>query len=712
VLLNCSRIYKEISNNLKTFVCLLLVFGSKQAFSQRDTTKNTLENFDWLNEIVVSTNKDATKYKESVVGLSILKPYLIENKIILDASKVVNQIPGVVVNDGQINIRSGSGWSYGAGSRVMVTIDEMPMLSGDVGSVPFNFLPTEGIGGIEVIKNAGSVLYGSSALNGVVNMRTIPITKKQYINVNINGGFYDVPQNLKFTKNTLSNYGINGVYSEKIDNHSFAFTWNHLNDDGYRMAEHDYRTRVGWKYGYEFKSSSKLNPLKLWLNGSIQKGESGSFLIWQNDQKGYSTQDSSYSFNTGRRFNIDPVIEWNGKKWKHKFLNRYFTISNDIDNGDTNNNQDNKNALLYNEWKSKRSLNDKFDIIFGAVSCRTTSNSPLFNGTHNIQNLAGYFQTQYKSNGWIAQIGARYEHYNLDGNKQSKPVIRLGLNKQLSRATFLRASYGEGFRYPSMAELFTTTSTGAISVLPNGDLKPETGNNIEIGIKQGLKIKSKALGIISTYIDFAIFQNKYQNMMEYTFGIWKSNGPIPDFGFKSLNVGNATIRGFEFESAGSIDKNGMKIQWLLGYTYANPTVDNPNLPIAKYPSGEDITFSNTAVNNTNVSKYRNRHVFRSDIQFSKKSIEFGISNRYQSAFENVDSMFLSLIQGVKEVYRNGKNAGLITDIRVGYQLNESIKVQIQASNIFQTIYMARPADYNAPRLFQFQINYKFIGKDI
>ena len=85
-------------------------------------------------------------------------------------------------------------------------------------------------------------------------------------------------------------------------------------------------------------------------------------------------------------------------------------------------------------------------------------------------------------------------------------------------------------------------------------------------------------------------------------------------------MGNTTIRGFEIESAGSIDKNGMKLQWLLGYTYASPTVDNPNSPIAKYPTGEDITFSNTAANNTNVSKYRNRHVFRSDIQFSKNPL--------------------------------------------------------------------------------------------
>ena len=200
--------------------------------------------------------------------------------------------------------------------------------------------------------------------------------------------------------------------------------------------------------------------------------------------------------------------------------------------------------------------------------------------------------------------------------------------------------------------------------------------------------------------------------MEYTFGQWKGNGPFPLLGFKSLNVGNTNILGFEIESAGSIDKNGMKVQWLLGYTYSNPTVDNPNYEIAKNSTGQSITFENTAANNNNILKYRNRHVVRSDIQFGYKLLEFGISNRYQSAFENIDAAFLVFIDGVENVYRNGKNAGLITDIRVGYQLNESIKIQIQASNIFQTIYMARPADYNAPRLFQFQLNYKFIGKDI
>ena len=707
----------EIFKNFNSFIRFSLLFVSTDLFAQFENQKNSLENYDWLNEVVISANKDATKLKESVVGISIIKPYLIENKIPLDAGKLINQAPGVVVNDGQINIRSGSGWSYGAGSRVMVTLDEMPMLAGDVGSVPFNFLPIEGVSGIEIIKNAGSALYGSSALNGVVNLRSIPIKPQQYVNVNIIAGFYEMPDQYKFDNKTHANYGVNGCYTEKIDNHSLAFTWNQLNDDGFRLHEHDYRVRIGWKYGFEFSEKSKLRPLKLWLNGVTQRGETGSFLIWQNDKLGYTTSDSSFSINTGRRTNFDPIIEWNGKKWKHKLMNRYFSISNKINNGDASNNQDNSSVLIYSEFKTKRTFRN-FELATGLVRVGTTATAPMYNGDHKLENRSAYSQLQYKNNGWIAQIGARYEQFNLDGKIESKPVFRAGLNKQIGRSSIFRLSYGEGFRYPSMAELFTTTSSGSIFVLPNENLKPETGNNIELGFKQGFISGSKEKYILSTYFDFSIFQNKYQNMMEYTFGQWN---PVL-FGFKSLNVGATTIQGFEIENAGAFEKNtslknksgvrqNLKIQWLLGYTYSNPTVDNTNAEITKNANGQSITFQNTAANNIPVLKYRNRHVFRGDIQLNLGDFEIGYSQRYQSAFENIDLAFLIFIQGVENAYRNGKNEGWITDVRAGYRINESIKIQFQVSNTTQTIYMGRPADLNAPRFYQMQLNYKFLGED-
>ena len=84
----------------------------------------------------------------------------------------MNQSPSVHIVDGQANIRSGSGWSYGAGSRVMVMVDGMPLMNGDQGGVEWQLVPMENISQIEVIKGASSVLFGSSALNGTINIRT------------------------------------------------------------------------------------------------------------------------------------------------------------------------------------------------------------------------------------------------------------------------------------------------------------------------------------------------------------------------------------------------------------------------------------------------------------------------------------------------------------------------------------------------------------
>ena len=53
-------------------------------------------------------------------------------------------------------------------------VDDMPILSGDRGTVEWNMIPMENISQIEVIKGASSVLFGSSAMNGVINVRLYP----------------------------------------------------------------------------------------------------------------------------------------------------------------------------------------------------------------------------------------------------------------------------------------------------------------------------------------------------------------------------------------------------------------------------------------------------------------------------------------------------------------------------------------------------------
>ena len=154
--------------------------GYEKAIMTVNATKEKIQNInvalspssEQLSTVVVSAGRFEQKIEEITVSMEVIKPSLIENKNTTDIQTVMDQIPGVNITDGQANIRGGSGWSYGAGTRVLVMVDDMPLISGDAGQVQWKLIATENINQVEVIKGASSALYGSSALNGVINIRT------------------------------------------------------------------------------------------------------------------------------------------------------------------------------------------------------------------------------------------------------------------------------------------------------------------------------------------------------------------------------------------------------------------------------------------------------------------------------------------------------------------------------------------------------------
>ena len=155
-----------------------------------------------LGTVVVSAGKFEQKLEEITVSMEVIKPDLIENKNTTNIQTAIDQVPGVNMTDGQANIRGGSGWSFGAGTRVLVLVDDMPLISGDAGQVQWKLIATENINQVEVIKGASSALYGSSALNGVINIRTAFPSQKDidknklpgFTKVNMHFGLIDIPE--------------------------------------------------------------------------------------------------------------------------------------------------------------------------------------------------------------------------------------------------------------------------------------------------------------------------------------------------------------------------------------------------------------------------------------------------------------------------------------------------------------------------------------
>ena len=146
-----------------------------------------------IHQVTISGSRFEKRAAEEIVSIEVVKPKQILNSGLNSMDEALNRVAGVDVIENQINIRGGAGWSYGAGSRVLVLVDDMPMLTADAADAKLDFLPIENCEQIEVLKGAASSLYGSAALNGVVNFRTGYAGLKPKTKVMIYNGMFGNP---------------------------------------------------------------------------------------------------------------------------------------------------------------------------------------------------------------------------------------------------------------------------------------------------------------------------------------------------------------------------------------------------------------------------------------------------------------------------------------------------------------------------------------
>lgn len=703
------------SEKLPLSLKIRLVGYVPQEFEVTETNKrlNILlqPNNKMLNQLVIAAERNKVNVFKSSATTEIIKPYLIENKITTNLNKIIDQIPSVNVVDGQINIRNGSGWSYGAGSRVLVLLDGMPFLTGDAGQVQWKFLPIENVEQIEVVKGASSVLYGSSALNGTINLTTqkaadVPITK-----INLFSGVFSKPSSDSLFypyNNPQYQFGFNAFYANKFGsakNNSFAIAANYLNDEGYRFGEFDKRLRLN--FNLNFKKSKK--PVSYGLGGGMLLTNGASFLLWQGFKQRYTALNNQATVTKSTNYYIDPTVVFYSGKFKHDVKTRYLHVKNDVDN--ITQNQDNSADLFYADYQLSRMFTGlKLMFVSGATAIYTIGKAPLFNGTNKAENAALFLNLEksfFKNNGLVLNAGVRYEYYALNAINESKPVFRFGANYQLGNYTFLRASFGQGYRFPGIAEKYITTSVGALNIFKNEQLQSETGTNAEFGIKQAF-----AFGGIKGYADIAFFDTRYNNMIEFNFGAWGGTDIFNtnNLGFKSVNVGSSKINGIDFSIAAQGNVNKLQIQALMGYTYTNPVINNINYIFATDSLGTAYNFRNTRSDSSNILKYRFNHLFKADVQVGFKKLMFGFSLRYNSFIQNIDAAFIYLHPNIPDIAKGrnlNRNGALFTDLRAGYHLNKNFSITLAISNLFNQEAMSRPADMVSPRLSMLNVGYKF-----
>src|SRR5450759_1140966 len=271
-----------------------------------------------IGQIVVSANKTEQKVAELTVSMDVIKSGDFLKTHITDTQELINKTPGIEVLDGQASIRGGSGFSYGVGSRVLALIDGLPVLSPDAGNIKWQFMPLENIAQVEIIKGASSVLYGSYALNGIINFRSADPANIPATQFFVETGIYDKPRNKNWvwwnSPRLFSSVSLSHL--QKIGQTDLGIGINLLTNNGYRKYNDENLGRVSLRVKHH---DQNVKGLVYGFNINLGYSAKRDFILWEDAYQGALKQDTStVSLLHASFIALDPYISLNnGGKFKH-----------------------------------------------------------------------------------------------------------------------------------------------------------------------------------------------------------------------------------------------------------------------------------------------------------------------------------------------------------------------------------------------------------
>ena len=669
--------------------------------------------------VVISSSMYKKNIAEETVSMDVLDEEIVENNNAVELGEAVERGVGIQAQDGQITIRGGSSWAYGVGSRTAVYIDNLPFQSADLGDAQLKHAPMENIDQIEIIKGASSVVFGSSALNGVVNAVTAWPTSEKQTQVAFFQGVYDKPPRpeLQWWDRTEhpNNSGMWFNHSQKFGNLDVVAGGNMYQQKSFIQQGDEMRFRFNVKTRYW---SKKKEGLSYGVNANVMRENWGRVYLAE-DMRDNAYRKGDGSYDRYWRYNIDPHVAYRNdeKQLQHRFDSRIMQVTR-LGSGD----DPNATSIFgFGHYQYQRTLRDKIVLTGGLPFTVGTGVSNLYEGRKYMFTGASYVQAEYKRENLSLVGGIRYEVAAVDVIfEASLPTVRAGLNYKVAENTWVRTSWGTAYRLPTIGERFIEAGFDILTIFPNPELEAETGWSYELGVKQGIKVNKW-----NGYADFALFWNEYDNFVEYQLGVYPPPGVSPTLdylGLKPFNLEKTRIAGFEGEVVGKGDIGPINLTGIMGYTYHYPgnldgdTTQRALGPYLKnamtylfnrvedeYDDNGNLEVENTA----RILAMRNRHLIKADAEAAYKRFALGGNLTYQSGLEKTELLFDLAAPGLSDFVAAQANGDWIFSARAAYYPLEDLRVSLIIKNLTNREYMIRPGRVEAPRSFTVQVKYSF-----
>ena len=611
--------------------------------------------------IVISAGKVKQRLDQAPVSLSVVSARDIKRRSATNLIESLETAPGINFIGDQISIRGSSGYTFGAGNKVLLLLDGVPVYASDTGAFNWDMLPPLDIEQIEILKGAGSTLWGASALGGVVNIITKSPSPKGKLLFNFITGKYDKPyykewewtdhNRLYYTRQDIS-------YSKKFDRLGLRVSAGRFNSTGYTQLGDFTKYNLTGKFEYRFPGDIKWTGY-----AAYSYIDRGFFVQWKGQNDPYQVDETNLD-NYARTNQINLY-----SKLAIPFSPRFAInlraslvrtlMGNQFGEGSGFNPAIGQGLELQADW-----IPFYGHMLTWGLQYQLDSGSTDFFGEHKGYFLGPYIQDEWKIRENLRiTTGLRYDRYQLIGGlKEDLFSPRFGINWQPWDRTSLRASVGSGFRAATIVERFLEVSVMNFNIIANPDLEAESSWAFDLGFRQHITKNWN--------IDISLFDNEYWKMIEAHLDLIRGQ-------VQFRNIYRARIRGIEATTNFSIPFRVGNLK----FTY-------------------DLHASLTAMDHEDL-KWHEPLPYRPNVLATLKS-----SLHYGELQIQVDYRYGSEIDAVKIYPINDRVPMKFLDARIAYEIWK-LSFQLGVNNILQYNYAPMESNLMPMRTFTVAVQGEF-----
>ncbi len=617
-----------------------------------------------LQPLIVTAAKHSQLLDQAVTSVALVSDTDLARRAVSTVDEAVNRAPGVLFLNGQVNIRGSSGFVEGLGSRVLLLVDGVPANQGDRGGIDWDMVPLAAVERIEVVKGAGSSLYGSAALGGVVNLITREIPLGFHGRARATGGAYaDPPADVwRFRDYTGALGGLDATASYGRGTLRGSLTLGGRHSDGYREQDRSDQWETAGKAEWRPRPGTRITATGSWTSHQYQvfptwcvpgtcdtRGQGFQpFMIDPSGRGSYTRSNKGYFAAT-----LDRTVS-SGFAWQARgsWLRTHFTDVNPDDWSVAD--------RLGAEVRGVGRTTSGRVVTAGVEAAHGDVTSDIF-GDHTQSEVGPYAETEQPIGRLRLTVGTRLDWLAVDGSERATLLSpRIGVVVP-SRVGTWRASAGRGFRAPTLAERYVSTRAFGFEVIPNPSLDPETAWSFEVG--NALPLRSWGR------LDAALFWTEARRLLEPTF--------VLDTGVQKIqiqNISRARLRGLDLSL--TVTPLGPALTTTVAYLLLD---------------ARDVATDS-------VLAFRPRHLLTLSADYQWHALSAGADFRYSSRIERIE---LEPVFG-----RDPRVAARVLDLRAGWERGP-LAARLLVANALNYIYNLVPRTLEPVRTFSVVLTWTY-----